>query len=47
MKADPIQIAREIRRETKIQTIAAKDGAVITPTSYSAGLRHRTLNLYD
>ena len=47
MKADPIQIAREIRAATKVQTIAAKDGAVMTPNSYSAGLRHRTVNLYD
>lgn len=47
IKADPIQIARDIRAATKVQTIAAKDGAVMTPSSYSAGLRNRTLNLYD
>ena len=43
---DPLLIARSIHRETGIQTIAAKDGLLITPQSYSAELRQKTLNLY-
>lgn len=34
LKADPIVEAREIQRITGIQTIAAKDGLVITPGGY-------------
>lgn len=33
LKADPIQKAREIQRKTGVQTIAAKDGLVISPTN--------------
>lgn len=44
---DPIQVGREIRQETGIQTVVARDGASLTPTSYSAGLRQQRLNLYD
>ncbi len=43
---DPLLIARSIHRETGIQTIAAKDGLLIAPQSYSAELRQKTLNLY-
>lgn len=43
---DPLEICREIHRVTGVQTIAAKDGLIITPQSYSAGLRHKTLNLF-
>jgi len=34
LKADPLQEAREVQRITGVQTIAAKDGLVISPTSY-------------
>lgn len=34
LKADPIQEAREIQRITGVQTVAAKDGLLITPESY-------------
>lgn len=36
LKADPLVEAREIQRQTGIQTIAAKDGLIISPESYSA-----------
>jgi len=36
LKADPIMEAREIQKQTGIQTIAAKDGLVISPESYAA-----------
>ena len=34
IRADPIQEAREVQRITGIQTIAAKDGLLISPQSY-------------
>ncbi len=46
LKEDPLQIAREIQLETEVQTVAAKDGLLISPGSYAAGLRHKTLNLF-
>ena len=36
LKADPLIEAREIQKQTGIQTIAAKDGLVISPESYAA-----------
>lgn len=36
LKADVINEAREIHRQTGIQTIAAKDGMMIAPSNYSA-----------
>lgn len=36
LKTDPINEAREIQRETGVQTIAAKDGLIISPESYAA-----------
>lgn len=44
---DPLQISRDIHRITDVQTIAAKDGLIITPESYSSGMRQKTLNLYS
>ncbi len=46
LKADPLDIAREIYKKTEVACIAAKDGMVINPLSYSANIRQRTLNLY-
>ncbi|MBC8444422.1 hypothetical protein H8D83_02435 [Candidatus Woesearchaeota archaeon] len=46
LKADPLYEAREIQKQTGIQIIAAKDGMVINPISYSTGLRQKTLNMY-
>ncbi len=34
LKADPLQEAREIQRLTGVQTIAARDGLLISPESY-------------
>lgn len=36
LKTDPIIEAREIQKQTGVQTIAAKDGLVISPENYSA-----------
>ena len=46
LKADPLIMARQIQRVTQVQTLAAKDGMVINPQSYSAGIKQKTLNLY-
>jgi ribonuclease BN (tRNA processing enzyme) len=35
IKADPIQEARDVQRITGVQTIAAKDGLLLSPQSYS------------
>lgn len=43
IEADPIYIAREIQRETKVQTIAAKDGLVIDPLTYAAKSKQKIL----
>ena len=46
INANPLEVAREIQKSTKIETIAAKDGLVINPVSYSVTLRQRTLNIF-
>jgi ribonuclease BN (tRNA processing enzyme) len=46
LSADPINEARTIQRESGVQTIAAKDGMVLNPQSYSALIKQKTLNLY-
>ena len=43
IKADPLYEVREIQKQTKVQTIAAKDGMVINPISYSASSGQKTL----
>jgi len=43
---DILNEARRIQRKTRVQTIAAKDGMVINPLSYSVTLRQKTLNLF-
>ncbi len=45
-EGDVLAQARAIQKETKIQTIAAKDGMVLNPVSYSVNLRQRTLKLF-
>jgi len=45
-EVDILNEARRIQRQTKIQTIAARDGMAINPVSYSVSLRQKTLNLY-
>ena len=39
IEADPIYLAREIQKATKVQTIAAKDGMLISPAGYSSKVR--------
>jgi len=46
LKADPLLEARDIQRVTGVQTIAAKDGLIITPASYDAGSKQKRLNLF-
>lgn len=43
---DPINEARTIQKETKVQVIAAKDGMTINPLSYNASIKQKTLNSY-
>ncbi len=43
VKADPLYQIREIQKATGVQTIAAKDGMVVNPLSYSVDQGQRTL----
>ena len=46
LESDPINEARIIQRETHCQTIAAKDGMVLTPMSYSVHLSQTNLKYF-
>jgi len=46
LEADPLNEARKIQHETKIQTIAATDCLTINPETYSAKTRQKRLDLY-
>jgi len=46
LEADPIQEAREIQKQTKLQVIAAKDGLTINPLTHSSKIRQKTLTVY-
>ena len=46
LKADPLYEVREIQKETGVQTIAAKDGMVVNPVSYSVEQGQKTLYKY-
>ncbi len=46
LESDPLYEVREIQKQTGVQTIAAKDGLVINPTSYAATEGQRTLQPY-
>ncbi len=46
LKEDPLSVAREMQRRTKVQVMCAKDGMAINPVSYSHGKRQKTLNVY-
>jgi len=46
INADPLYESRELQKRTGVQVIAAKDGMMVDPTSYSATLIQKTLNLY-
>lgn len=43
LKADPIYEAREIQRQTQIQTIAAKDGLILKPNNFETKIKQKTL----
>lgn len=45
-KPDPLYEIREIQKQTGVQTIAAKDGMIINPISYSVDKGQRTLQAY-
>lgn len=47
IEADPLYEAREIQKETGVQIIAAKDGLVISPGSYSAHEGQRTFSTFS
>ena len=47
LEADPLIEARNIQRESKIQTLAAQDGLVIDPAEYAAKSKQKTLSSYD
>lgn len=46
LKADPLYEAREIQKATGVQVIAAKDGMIVNPLSYSTSSRQKTLNMF-
>jgi len=46
INADPLVQARKVQRATKVQVIAAKDGMHISPASYHAKQRQKTLSRY-
>ncbi|MBW2965848.1 hypothetical protein KY342_01955 [Candidatus Woesearchaeota archaeon] len=46
IKADPLYEAREIQKLTGIQVLSAKDGMVVSPSSYSAKSTQKRLNLF-
>jgi len=46
VEADPLDEARTIQKATGVQVICAKEGLKINPSSYSAILQQKTLNLY-
>jgi ribonuclease BN (tRNA processing enzyme) len=47
LKSDPLYEVREIQKQTDIQTIAAKDGMVVNPVSYSVEQGQKTLYKYE
>jgi len=46
LEQNPIYQAREIQRMTDVQTVAARDGMSLNPTTYSVSLRHKSLQIY-
>jgi len=46
LESDPLYEIREIQKQTGVQTIAARDGMVINPISYSVDKGQRTLQAY-
>lgn len=46
MQANPVYEAREIQKRSGVQVVCASDGMRVDPSSYSANLREKTLNLF-
>ena len=46
LRADPMYEARHIQKNSGTQIIAAKDGMVINPVSFSSSVRQKTLKSY-
>ena len=46
LTVNPLTEAREIGKKTNVQTIAAKEGLVVNPLSYSAKAKQKTLNSF-
>lgn len=46
LSVNPMTEARNITKQTKVQTIAAKDGLVVNPLSYAAKGKQKTLTGY-
>ncbi|MEK6949061.1 MAG: hypothetical protein AABX34_02490, partial [Nanoarchaeota archaeon] len=46
VKADPLYTVREIQKETNVQVIAATDGMIVNPLSYSVDQGQKTLYKY-
>jgi ribonuclease BN (tRNA processing enzyme) len=47
LKADPLYEVREIQKQTDCQVIAARDGMIVNPVSYSVEQGQKTLYKYD
>jgi len=47
IEANPMYEAREIQKETKVETMAAKDGLLINPVSFSSRMRQITLEPFS
>jgi len=47
MQSDPLYEAREIQRAVGIQVIAAKDGMMINPMSFTTSVRQKSLDSYQ
>ncbi len=43
IEANPMYEAREIQKESKMEVVAAKDGLLINPVSFSSRMRQVTL----
>ena len=46
ISADPMHIARDIQKKTKVQTLAAKDGMIIAPGNYAAHSTQKMLKSF-
>lgn len=46
LKANPLYEAREVQKQSGVQTIAAQDGLIVDTLTYSTSLKQKTMNLY-